>query len=193
MLFLSGVGLVVVGGIVSSQDHLPTAPCDTRVAADVKGCENTASLEGRVSPRAQTSLEKSGNQGSRGRSPSPANQANSESYRPSGKPKLTTPHEAQTTAFAASPKAAADFPVIGYLEQRERTITIKAGPNGPLYSVKTADGKVLCENLPADQLRAQAPELGEFLKGAIAGMPGVKGDARGRVWMDAGMRNSAMR
>ncbi len=78
-------------------------------------------------------------------------------------------------------KATPDFPVIGYLEKRGQTITIKAGPKGPLYSAKTTDGKTLFENLSGDQLRAQAPELHEFLKTAIAGGPGKSGvvaDAR---------------
>jgi len=104
------------------------------------------------------------------------------------RPKLTTPHEAQTAAPSRSVKAVADFPVIGYLEKRDRTIIIKAGPKGPLYSVKTADGKVLCENLSKEQLSAQAPELGEFLKRAIADTSGAKADARVRIMMDASRR-----
>jgi hypothetical protein len=81
-----------------------------------------------------------------------------------------------------------DYPVIGCLEKCDRTITIKAGPKGPLYSIKTSGGKALCENLSKEQLSAQAPELGEYLKTAIAGVPGVKSDARVRVMGDAGMR-----
>ena len=61
---------------------------------------------------------------------------------------------------------------VGYIEKRDRTITIKAGPKGPVYSVKTTDGKVLFENVSAEQLRAQAPELHEFLKSAVAGTDG---------------------
>jgi len=104
------------------------------------------------------------------------------------RPKPTTPSAALTTAPARSTKAPADYPVIGYLEKRDRTITIKAGPKGPLYSVKTADGKVLCENLSREQLSAQAPGLAEFLKTAIAGTPGAKADARVRIKMDASVR-----
>ncbi len=107
--------------------------------------------------------------------------------------KLTSPRETPAAASAATPKAIADYPVIGYIEKRDRTITIKAGPKGPVYSVKTADGKVLCENLSADQLRAQAPELHEFLKTAVAGAPGTKADARLSVKMDASLRGSALR
>ena len=100
-------------------------------------------------------------------------------------PELASPHEARVVVPTASVKAPSNFPVIGYLEGRDRTITIKAGPKGPLYSLKTAQGKVLCENLSREQLSAQAPELREFLKTAIAGTPGAKPDARVRIKMDA--------
>jgi hypothetical protein len=106
----------------------------------------------------------------------------------STQPKLTTPHEAQSPALDKTVKAAADYPVICYLEQRDRTITIKTGPKGRVYSVKTADGKVLYENLSIEQLNAQAPKLGEFLKTAVAGAPGAKADARLRIKVDASVR-----
>ena len=109
------------------------------------------------------------------------------------KPKLTTPHETQTPAPDKSVKAATDLPVICYLEQRDRTITVKAGPKGPLYSVKSADGKVLYDNLSIEQLSAQAPKLGEFLKTAVAGDPGAKTDARVRIKVDAGLRGVGSR
>jgi hypothetical protein len=69
-------------------------------------------------------------------------------------------------------QAGAGFPIIGYLERRGQTITIKAGPKGPVYDVRTAKGKVLFENVSAEQLRAKAPELNEFLKGAVSGRAG---------------------
>ena len=109
------------------------------------------------------------------------------------RPKLSSPHEAQSAASGKSVKPAADLPVICYLEQRGRTITIKAGPKGPVYSVKTADGKVLYENVSLEQLSAQAPTLGEFLKTAVAGAPGAKADARLRIKADASLRGSALR
>ena len=105
------------------------------------------------------------------------------------RPKLTTPHEAQPPAPGKNVKAAPDFPVIGFLEKRDRTITIKAGPKGPVYSVKAANGKVLYENLSIEQLSAQAPTLGEFLKTAVAGVPGAKADARLRIRFDAMVRD----
>jgi hypothetical protein len=107
--------------------------------------------------------------------------------------KLTAPHDEQTAVSAASTKAAADLPVIGYIEKRDRIITIKAGQKGPVYSVKTAGGKVLYEDLSQEQLRAQAPELGEFLKTAVAGTPGVVIDASLRTRMDASVRGGGRR
>ena len=64
------------------------------------------------------------------------------------------------------------YPVIGYLEKQDRLITIKAGPKGTLYSIATKGGKELFENVSAEQLKAQAPELHELIK------TGVAGDAR---------------
>ena len=99
----------------------------------------------------------------------------------STQPKLVAPHEAQTPAPAGSLRTNVDYPVIGYLEKRGRTITIKAGPKGALYSVKEANGKVLCENATAEQLQAKAPQMAEFLRNAVAGSSGVTADARIRV------------
>jgi hypothetical protein len=76
-----------------------------------------------------------------------------------------------------------DFPVILFLERRGQTIAVKAGPKGPIYSAKTTEGKILFENLSAEQLRAQAPELHEFIKSAMAG-----GSGRSGVVMDARVR-----
>jgi hypothetical protein len=97
-------------------------------------------------------------------------------------PKLTAPRKAQTAVPRASPKANTNLLVIGYLEGRDHSITIKAGPKGPVYSVRTADGKVLCENLSQQQLSASLPEVGGLIKTGIAGTPGA--------WIDAslGMR-----
>lgn len=61
-----------------------------------------------------------------------------------------------SVAPARKAKKGDPLAVIGYLEQRDRVITIKSGPNGPVYTVATKDGKVLIENLSAEQLKAQA-------------------------------------
>jgi hypothetical protein len=102
--------------------------------------------------------------------------------------KLNSSRQVQAPTLVASTNIAADFPVVGYIEKRGRTITIKAGQKGPVYSVKTADGKLLFDNLSQEQLSAKAPELGEFLKTAVAGTPGAKTDARVRIKVDASVR-----
>jgi hypothetical protein len=104
---------------------------------------------------------------------------------------LVTPQEVRAPKALSLPqevKAAlsSDLRVVGYIEKRDRTITIKASSKGPLYSVKTADGKVLFENVSAEQLRAQAPELHDFIKTAVAG-----NDGKGKGKMDAGMHSLA--
>ncbi len=73
-------------------------------------------------------------------------------------------------ASAVSKKAEAreSYVVIGYLEKRDRVITIKSGPRGPVYSVATRGGKVLFENVSAEQLKAQAPEIHQLIKTGVA-------------------------
>ena len=100
--------------------------------------------------------------------------------------KSQTPAKGQPTAPskpAATTNAVADFPIIGHIEKRDRTITIKSGPKETIYSVKSADGKILCNNLTLEELRAQSPELHEFVKTAVAGniANGASGDSRLRI------------
>jgi hypothetical protein len=76
-----------------------------------------------------------------------------------------------------------DSPIIGYLEKRRQTITIKSGPQGTLYSIKTTEGTTLFENLTTDQLRAAAPELHELIRTAVAA-----DSEKGSVLMDARVR-----
>lgn len=82
---------------------------------------------------------------------------------------------ASASVQSAGSKKAGQFHVIGYLETRDRVITIKSGPKGTVYSVATKDGKILHENLSAEQLKAQAPEIHDFIK------TGVGRDARVRI------------
>ena len=84
----------------------------------------------------------------------------------------------------------ASCPVICFIEKQDRTITVKAGPKGTVYSVKTRDGKALCENVSLDQLRAQAPELHDFIKSAIV-LKSDKSEKAGKS--DASLRIGAIR
>lgn len=60
------------------------------------------------------------------------------------------------------------YPVIGHLEKRDKIITIRTGPDGPLYTVETKDGKILAVNLPAEKLFAEFPELKNVLERGLA-------------------------
>jgi hypothetical protein len=77
---------------------------------------------------------------------------------------------AKTNAPAATTgaQAEASYPVIGYLEKRDYVITIKAAPQGTIYSIATKDGKILHENVSAEQLKAKAPELYNAVKTGLA-------------------------
>ena len=86
-----------------------------------------------------------------------------------------------------APKAQAPvggpYTVIGYLEGRGRVITIKSSPHGTVYTVATTDGKVLHENLSAEQLRAKAPELQDLVNRGVA--KGNDASLQVHRWTDA--------
>ena len=87
---------------------------------------------------------------------------------------------AEPKAAAVSTTKAAEretYTVIGYLEKRDRVITIKSGPKGAVYTVATKAGKVLLENVTSEQLRAQAPEVHQLIKTGYAGDARVKSSA----------------
>jgi hypothetical protein len=96
-------------------------------------------------------------------------------------PNPSQPKRRVAAVTNAAPRSA--FPVVGYLEGRGQTITIKAGPKGPVYSAKTAEGKILFENLSADQLRAQAPEAYRLIKTGVA-----SGSGKSDGFIDASVR-----
>jgi hypothetical protein len=102
---------------------------------------------------------------------------------PTAPSKPTSAAKQVTNTAPTTTNAASDFPIIGHIEKRDRTITIEAGPKETIYSVKSADGKVLCNNLTLEQLRAQSPELHEFVKTAVVGniSNGASGDSRLRI------------
>jgi len=66
------------------------------------------------------------------------------------------------------------YVVVGYMEHRDHLVTIKTGDQGTVYSVTNKkDGKILYENLTAEQLKSQSPEVFDFIKGAEAGQASV--------------------
>lgn len=74
-----------------------------------------------------------------------------------------------TEAIDSRPsKSVSGNPVIGHLKTKDKFITIQKGPDGPLYTVKSKDGKTLAMDLPAEKLYAEFPELKDVLERSIA-------------------------
>ena len=61
------------------------------------------------------------------------------------------------------------FIVIGHLEHRDRLVTVKSGAAGTVFSGRSKDGKILFENLTAEQLKVQSPDIHDFIDAATAG------------------------
>lgn len=67
----------------------------------------------------------------------------------------------------------AEFTVIGSMQNRDRVVTVKTGPAGIVYSIATKDGKSLYENISPEKLKAEAPELHQFIETGTAGYAGM--------------------
>jgi hypothetical protein len=85
----------------------------------------------------------------------------------------------EKTSASAPPQSVDLIPIV-HLETRNKLVTVQSGPGGLVYLVETKDGKVLHENLSVEQLKAQAPEIHQLIKTAVAGN-GSKDDS----FMDA--------
>lgn len=59
--------------------------------------------------------------------------------------------------------------IIGHLGKRDTIITIYAGQEGCLYTVKKKDGTVVAEKIDDKQLQAKHPDIYRDLKTGIAG------------------------
>ena len=91
-----------------------------------------------------------------------------------GKKKAAT----QPTALQSPGPDGTQYPVITRLQGRNKTITIVAGPQGPLYSATTAGGVAIVTNARLDTLREQQPEIYREVQSAVAADPSVVIDAR---------------
>ena len=61
------------------------------------------------------------------------------------------------------------FVVIGYLQTRDRVVTIGRGLKGPVYTIKNKNGKVLAENISERNLKAKFPLIYSQVKDGLAG------------------------
>ncbi len=85
--------------------------------------------------------------------------------------KPTAPQASPARAAPATqprPRGSADGPVIGYLKTRDKVVTIRAGAEGPLYTITSKDGQVLAANSPASALAADFPDLNGIVNEGIA-------------------------
>ena len=64
--------------------------------------------------------------------------------------------------------ASAQYPVIVRMVARNQTITVTAGPHGPLYSAATAAGRVLVSNVTLEQLRTTHPDVFQQVEPTLA-------------------------
>jgi hypothetical protein len=58
--------------------------------------------------------------------------------------------------------------VIGYLQTRDKIVTISRGPKGAVYTIKTTDGKTLAARLNEKRLQAKYPEIYNQIKSGLA-------------------------
>ena len=87
-----------------------------------------------------------------------------------------------------SPRAEAaqdNFPVIVRVVGRHQTVTVTAGPAGPLYTAETKDGKVLVAAATIERLREEHPEIYRQIEPSMA----LEGPDRGAA-RQAGERST---
>jgi cytochrome P450 len=84
--------------------------------------------------------------------------------------------------LTASGKGAAKPSIIGHIATRKIRVTIRNGANGPVYELRSKDGKtILADQLTPDQLHAYDPKLHAIVDQAMAGKKSPDGsyiDAR---------------
>lgn len=64
--------------------------------------------------------------------------------------------------------ASSSFPVIVRMVARHQTITVTAGPHGPLYSAATDTGQSLVSNATLQQLRSDHPDIARQVEPTLA-------------------------
>jgi hypothetical protein len=88
------------------------------------------------------------------------------------------------TSLTPAAQNTGDYVVIGSFTRRDQVVTVKTGPNGPVYSIAGKDGKVLFENLTTAELKDKTPALHEYISTGIGLWGGVEPPSR----LDASFR-----
>src|SRR5438552_16615395 len=86
------------------------------------------------------------------------------------------------TLPAAAMTNDAKHPVIVHIVSRNQTVTVRCGEKGLLYSLTSADGKVMIADATPDKFAQLQPELYRQLRGYIA----VKAEAAPVLYDGAG-------
>jgi hypothetical protein len=71
-------------------------------------------------------------------------------------------------AFTRSGSPDETLPVIIHLQTRHEVLTVLASPDGPAYTVRTREGRVLGERLSGHELQARLPHIYRLLKSSYA-------------------------
>ena len=58
--------------------------------------------------------------------------------------------------------------VIGCLKTKDQVITITTGPDGPLYTIKSKEGRLIALNLSGEELASRFPDLHEKIEKSVA-------------------------
>jgi len=59
--------------------------------------------------------------------------------------------------------------VFGYLQSRDRIVTISRGPKGTFYTIKNKNGKILAEDISEKELKEKYPSVYSQVKYGLAG------------------------
>jgi hypothetical protein len=78
-----------------------------------------------------------------------------------------TPEEGMVV-FQPEEKEQLNGSVIGRLETRDQVIMITAGPDGPLYTIKSKEGQLVALNLSGKELAIRFPALHETMEKSLA-------------------------
>jgi hypothetical protein len=79
--------------------------------------------------------------------------------------KNNEPAKSEITAQTPSEKGV----IIGYLQNRDKIVTIIRGPEGSAFTVKTSDGKILDSKLNEKAFQAKYPMLSNQIKYGLTG------------------------
>jgi hypothetical protein len=79
------------------------------------------------------------------------------------------PAKSQSVEQNNKQKSSTESNVIGYLQNRDKVVTIIRGSKGTEYTVKTKDGKTLAENLNEKDLETKYPVIFNQVKYGLAG------------------------